>query len=212
MRERAAQRDEAQRAMYWQAIFEECTDPAQLLFADETAKVESALRRKRGWGARGTRVESVKLLHRSTHYSILALYGIGGFVGFDFVEGGYCAADFMDAVETMIIPNLNQYPLPGSILVLDNCRIHHTYEAELRAMVEARGAKLLFLAPYSPIDSPIEPAFNCFKSFWVRHAEMLAGMPTGDAIQLALDHCYEDPAHSARLSFVKCECDLQPPW
>jgi len=83
---------------------------------------------------------------------------------------------------------------------------------ELRAVVEARGAKLLFLAPYSPIGSLIGPAFNCFKSFWVRHAEMLAGMLTGDASQLALYHCYEDPAHSARLSFVKFGCDWQPPW
>ena len=155
MRERAAQRDEAQRAEYWYAIFEECTDPAQLVFADETAKVDSVLRRKRGWGGRGQRVESVRLLHHSTHVSILACYGIGGFIDYHHVEGGYNAADFMGAVESMIVPHLNVWPAPGSILVLDNCRIHHTYEAELRAMVEAVGAKLLFLAPYCPIDNPI---------------------------------------------------------
>ena len=58
MRERAAQRDEAHRAEYWYAIFEACTDPAQLVFADETAKVDSVLRRKRGWGGGGGSVSS----------------------------------------------------------------------------------------------------------------------------------------------------------
>ena len=204
MRERAAQRDESQRAMYWQAIFEECTDPAQLVFADETAKVDSVLRRKRGWGGRGQRVESVRLLHHSTHIAILALYGIGGFIDYDHVEGGYQAVDFMYAVENMIVPHLTAWPAPGSILVLDNCRIHHTYEAELRAMVEARGAKLLFLAPYSPIDSPIDPAFNCLKAYWARHEMFLATLPLDDAIRTALFGCYSDPAESARLSFSKC--------
>jgi DDE superfamily endonuclease len=204
MRERAAQRDEAQRAEYWYAIFEECTDPAQLVFADETAKVDSVLRRKRGWGGRGQRVESVRLLHNSTHVSILACYGIGGFIDYHHVEGGYNAADFMDAVESMIVPHLNVWPAPGSILVLDNCRIHHTYEAELRAMVEARGAKLLFLAPYCPIDNPIESAFNCFKMFWVRHEEFLATLPRDEAIRTAVFGCYSHPAESARKSFAKC--------
>ena len=42
-------------------------------------------------------------------------------------------------------------------------RIHHTHLAELRRMVEEEaGAKLVFLAPYSPIDNPIEMGFNVF--------------------------------------------------
>ena len=182
MRYRAAQRDEAQRAEYWLAIFEECTDPAQLLFADETAKVDIVLRRKCGWGARGTRVEAVKLLQHSTHISVLASYGIEGFVGFDCKEGGYNAQEFMDAVEATLIPHIRPFPEPCSILVLDNCRIHHTYEQQLREVVEAQGGKLLFLAPHTPIDNPIEIAFNCMKMFWVRHAEILNGMDMESAV------------------------------
>jgi hypothetical protein len=204
MRHTAAQRDETQRAEYWWAILEECTDPAQLLFADETAKVDSVLRRKRGWGGKGTRVEAIKLLHRSTHISVLATYDIEGFVGFDCKEGAYGAADFMEAVEETIICHLNPFPGPRSILVLDNCRIHHTYERELRDMVESKGAKLLFLAPYSPIDNPIESAFNVFKMYWVRHAEFLCGLPVDQAIDICLKYCYGDAALAARRSFESC--------
>ena len=41
-------------------------------------------------------------------------------------------------------------------LAKDNCAIHKTYEDELRYLVEVvAGAKLVFLAPYAPIDNPI---------------------------------------------------------
>jgi hypothetical protein len=85
------------------------------------------------------------------HISVLALYGIDGFLSIDCHEGGYNAEEFMAAVQGMIIPFLNPFPQPSSVLVLDNCGIHHTYEQELIDMVEATGAKLLFLAPYSPL-------------------------------------------------------------
>lgn len=88
----------------------------------------------------------------------------------------------MDAVEATLIPHIRPFPEPCSILVLDNCRIHHTYEQQLREVVEAQGGKLLFLAPHTPIDNPIEIAFNCMKMFWVRHAEMLNGMDMESAV------------------------------
>ena len=56
----------------------------------------------------------MRLLHHSTHVSILACYGIGGFIDYHHVEGGYNAADFMGAVESMIVPHLNVWPAPNS--------------------------------------------------------------------------------------------------
>ena len=125
MRQVAAQRDEAQRDEYWQAIAELYAvgaTAASFCFCDETAKVESALRRMRGWGMRGSRVESRHLLHHHQHISVLALYGLTGFIDFDHIEGGYNAEDFMEAVEFMIIPHLQAFPGPNSVLILDNCR------------------------------------------------------------------------------------------
>ena len=207
MRERAAQRDEKQREEYFfevAALYAQGATAASFVFTDETAKVESVLRRKRGWGARGARVEATKFLFNHKHISILALYGIEGFIDFDWVEGGYKAEEFMDAVEFMIIPKLQQFPLPNSVLVLDNCGIHHTYEAELKMLAASRGAKVLFLAPYSPIDNPIESAFNVFKMYWTRHAETMNRASVSDAIRHCLFNCYASPAASARASYLKC--------
>jgi transposase len=48
-----------------------------------------------------------------------------------------------------------------AILLLDNCRIHHTNDCTL-AMEEV-GREYLFLAPYSPDMQPIELFFNKIK-------------------------------------------------
>mmetsp|Transcript_12721 Transcript_12721/g.16429 ORF Transcript_12721/g.16429 Transcript_12721/m.16429 type:complete len:115 (+) Transcript_12721:467-811(+) len=111
----------------------------------------------------------------------------------------------MDAVEGTIIPLLKPFPGPNSVLVLDNCGIHHTYEQELYDMVHSVGAELLFLAPYSPIDNPIETGFNVVKSCWKRHQDHLNTLNDVEkALRWCLTECYTDPAASAVLSFQKC--------
>jgi len=75
-------------------------------------------------------------------------------------------------------------------------------------MVEAQGAKLVFLAPYCPIDNPIEKAFNVFKQFWrlnfgfLEHLE--AGTGACSAIEFAMGNCYKDPATSALRTYTSC--------
>ncbi len=204
MRERAAQRDEYKRHLYFTAVGEICSHPSQLVFADETAHDERTLRRKRGWGLRGVRVEVTSPLIHGRHVSVLALYGYGGFIDFSLRDGGFNASDFMWAVEHMIIPHLQPYPAPQSILVLDNCRIHHTYERELKALVHGAGARLLFLAPYSPIDNPIEAGFNCFKSYWKRNHGYLKSLEDHQAVREALKNCYSNSALSAKAAYAHC--------
>ena len=71
------------------------------------------------------------------------------------------SADTLSAVEFMIMPHLRPYSENNSILILDNCGTHHVTP---QYMVEVGGAKLLLLAPYCPIDKPIEMNFNSFKA------------------------------------------------
>ena len=65
MRKKARQRDEQKRDAYWETITELLIAGAgtrrQLCFADETAKDTRALRRWRGWGLEGDRVEIEEL-------------------------------------------------------------------------------------------------------------------------------------------------------
>ncbi len=93
----------------------------------------------------------------------------------------------------------------NSILVMDNCKIHHSFIDELREMIAAVGSKILFLAPYAACeDSPIEQAFNVFKGAWRRSAPVFADAPTGERIQYCMDTCYEDPAKGAARTYLKC--------
>lgn len=56
------------------------------------------------------------------------------------------------------LPQMNPYPDFRSVLVLDNCRIHHN-EA-LVDMVRAAGCLILYLHAYSPDSNPIEESFS----------------------------------------------------
>ena len=53
---------------------------------------------------------------------------------------------------------MNPFPDERSVLVLDNCRIHHN-EA-LSELVHAAGCLLLYLPAYSPDLNPIEESFS----------------------------------------------------
>ena len=71
---------------------------------------------------------------------------------------------FTAYVEQVLAPTLS----PGDIVVLDNLSSHKV--RGVRELVEARGASLMFLPPYSPDLNPIEQAFAKLKQL-VRKAK-----------------------------------------
>jgi transposase len=66
---------------------------------------------------------------------------------------------FLAYVEQVLVPTLQ----PGDVVVLDNLAVHK--QPEIRAAIEAAGAQLRFLPPYSPDFNPIELAFAKLKAF-----------------------------------------------
>lgn len=52
---------------------------------------------------------------------------------------------------------------PNSVVVLDNCAIHHV--PELPELIKSVGALVKFLPPYSPDLMPIELAFGNIKGY-----------------------------------------------
>jgi len=81
-----------------------------------------------------------------------------GFIAPLVIDGPMNSAIFTAYVQQMLAPELR----PGDILVLDNLSSHKGTEA--RQAVEAAGARLLFLPPYSPDLNPIEMAFAKLKN------------------------------------------------
>jgi transposase len=68
-------------------------------------------------------------------------------------------------VEKVLIPELS----PGAIVVMDNLSSHKG--PKVRQMIEAAGASLLYLPPYSPDFNPIENAFAKLKALLRKAAE-----------------------------------------
>ncbi len=96
--------------------------------------------------------------NRGKNTTLLASMGSGGMGPCLAVEGGTTKAVFEAYVERVLAPSLS----PGQVVVLDNLSAHKGDRA--RELVEARGAKLLFLPSYSPDFSPIEEAFGKLKA------------------------------------------------
>jgi transposase len=65
---------------------------------------------------------------------------------------------------------MNKWPLPNSVLVVDNASIHKV--AGIREMVEENGVRLLFLPAYSP-DFNIELAFSTIKAWLCAHRDQV---------------------------------------
>jgi transposase len=74
------------------------------------------------------------------------------------LDGPMTGAVFRAYVEQVLIPELS----PGDVVVLDNLAAHKV--AGLREMIQAAGASLLYLPPYSPDLNPIEQAFAKLKA------------------------------------------------
>lgn len=113
--------------------------------------------RLRGRSPRGERlIDKVPHGHWMTTTLIGAL-GIDGMRCSTVVDGPVNAEVFTAFVEQVLCPTLGQ----GDIVVMDNLSSHKS--AEVRRLIESRGAELLYLPPYSPDLSPIEPAFSKIK-------------------------------------------------
>lgn len=95
------------------------------------------------------------------------------------LDGPMNAVAFLAYVEQVLVPTLN----PDDIVVMDNLPAHK--DATVRAAIEACGASLLLLPPYSPDFNPIENAFAKFKSSLRK-----AAARTVDTLQVAIAEAY----------------------
>jgi transposase len=73
------------------------------------------------------------------------------------VDGAINGEVFLAYVQQTLAPALR----PGDVVVMDNLSSHK--RRGVRQAIEAVGAKLLYLPPYSPDFNPIEQAFSKFK-------------------------------------------------
>jgi transposase len=96
--------------------------------------------------------------HWETH-TIVAALRPDGLTAPAVFDGPIDNASFLAYVEQVLAPTLRR----GDVVVLDNLAVHK--QPEVRAAIEATGAQIRFLPPYSPDFNPIEMAFAKLKAF-----------------------------------------------
>ena len=74
------------------------------------------------------------------------------------LDGPMDGEHFLAYVEQILAPELT----PGDIVIMDNLPAHKV--SGVCTAIEARGARLLYLPPYSPDFNPIEMGFSKFKA------------------------------------------------
>ena len=132
-------------------------EPERLVFIDETG-VDTKMARRFGRSARGQRCRaSVPYGHwkTTTFTAGLRMNGMTAPFVLDGPMDGDC---FLAYVEQVLAPTLQ----PGDVVVIDNLPAHRV--KGIKAAIEARGAILLYLPPYSPDFNPIEQAFAKLKA------------------------------------------------
>jgi transposase len=151
-------------------------DPERLVFIDETWTATN-MTRSHGRCRKGERLRmGFPHGHRKTTTLVAGLRKTGMVAPSPLSLGpmalqwqpldGPINGDWFEAyVRHVLIPTLR----PGDVVIMDNLSSHK--RASVRERIEAVGARLLFLPPYSPDFNPIEMAFAKLKALLRKAAE-----------------------------------------
>lgn len=148
--------DVAEARDHWQAWQKSC-DVSKLVFLDETGITTDMLRRY-GRAIGGARcVDSAPAGHWKTLTFIAGLRA-------DRLTAPWCMDQAMngEAFKEYLRSQLGPTLKPGDIVICDNLPTHKV--ADVEAIIEAQGATLKYLPPYSPDLNPIEQVFAKVKA------------------------------------------------
>ena len=133
------------------------------MFIDETGAT-TKMARLRGRALCGERCRaSVPFGHWKTT-TFTAGIRLSGMMAPMILDGPMDGAAFVAYVDRVLVPDLR----PDDVVVMDNLPAHKV--KGIRETIEAAGAGLLYLPPYSPDFNPIEMAFSKLKAFLRKRA------------------------------------------
>ena len=173
----AKQRSDLYRTNYKQRIMQFGVE--KLVFADETGCDRRDFFRNTGYSLRGCTPQLQSIVSRGKRYNAMAAISIQGMLGVDIVStgSGVNGDAFMSFLYGSVIPNMHPFdgsPEP-SILVMDNCSIHHV--TAVQSALDNSGILTQYLPPYSPDYNPIEHSFSYVKQYLKNHADVLDCAP-----------------------------------
>lgn len=133
-------------------------EPDRLIFLDE-AGATTAMTRHYGRGPKGKRVVGEVPNGHWCVTTMIAAIDLTGVLASLIFEGATDSEAFATYVEQILAPELKA----NDVVVMDNLSSHKS--ERVRRAIEARGARVLFLPPYSPDFNPIEKAWSKVKSY-----------------------------------------------
>eukprot|EP00732_Lithocolla_globosa_P002790 Lithocolla_globosa_v1_NODE_1954_length_2242_cov_6.186100.p1 type:complete len:326 gc:universal NODE_1954_length_2242_cov_6.186100:1055-2032(+) len=198
----AQRQDILHQAFFRNIMHQLVTNLNQLIFVDETGVDLRSTERLYGYSVRGVPVSRRHAyMYKGRRHSSIAALNISGIVGLKVIEGTNNALTFMQFIDEEILPILQPYPLPNSIVVLDNAAIHHV--AIIAEMIESYGAFLIFLPPYSPILNPIEEIFALVKKWLQRNQEFVLDEYTNRGhIRYALNRAFVETSSEVAYNVI----------
>jgi transposase len=174
-------------------------NPTRLVFLDETWATTNMARRY-GRAPRGERViASVPHGHWKTSTFVAGLRE-DAITAPLVIDGAMNGETFRAYIEQFLAPTLAH----GDIVIMDNLPSHKV--AGVRDAIEARGASLIYLPPYSPDLNPIEQAFAKLKALlrkaaprtvealWTVIGESLSAFPPDECANYLADAGYRRSA------------------
>ena len=127
------------------------------MFIDESG-CNIAMTRDYGRGLKGQRVPGRKSSSWGDNVTMIGAMDTEGIRAMMTIGGGTSGDVFMAYVKEVLAPTLNK----GDIVVMDNLSAHKV--PGIREQIEAAGATVVYLPPYSPDYNPIEPCWSKLKS------------------------------------------------
>lgn len=130
---------------------------AKLVWVDETGISDNEAP-VYAWAYSGVRAPGKCRGRAHRRVSIAASLQAGNLTSALVLEGGFITEAFIGFIDKCLVPSLQ----PGSVVILDNARIHQS--SLIRKSLNDAGCELMFQPKYSPDLNPIEHCWSPLKA------------------------------------------------
>jgi transposase len=150
----------------------------RLKFLDEAGS-NVAMTRTYGRAARGERIYEATPQNYGENITMLACLSADGIAAPMTVEGAVDGLVFLEYVKQVLAPTL----ITGDVVIMDNLGAHKV--KGVAEAIKARGARVIYLPPYSPDLNPIEKCWSKIKTY-LRAAKARTRQALEEALKQAL--------------------------
>jgi transposase/arginine repressor len=132
---------------------------SQLVYLDETG---FNLHTSTNYGYAHKNVKAVAMFpaNKGVNISLMAAIDINGVIASELKDGAYNGMSFINFISDKLLRYFKSNP--DSVLIMDNCRFHHSMD--VTRLLSTNHVNYKFLPPYSPQLNPIEEFFGELKS------------------------------------------------